>query len=229
MNTTLHFLHIGKCAGTAIKRVMNKVNQQKGYDLFIQHPHRVTLTDLPANAAYFFSIRNPITRFYSGFYSRKRKGQPRLYVEWREEEKLAFSRFAEANDLAENLFSGGELGLHAFAAMQSIRHVRQPQHSWFPDVEEMLYKRPPICILRQEHLAEDFMFFRQAADIAESIGLEADPVKSHKNDYSKTPPLSNKAIENLEKWYAVDMMFYQLATEWIKMNQRDLGPIKTIA
>lgn len=215
----VHFLHLGKNAGTAIKALIRKINQEAKTTLIAAHGHRVKLSDLPKDAAYFFSIRDPITRFYSGFYSKKRKGAPRLYVEWKPGEEKAFSRFSEANDLAENLFAEGEIGVHAFSAMQTIGHVRQPQHSWFADIETMLVEHPPICILRQEHLQNDVYWLGRALGITTDLTLETDTVKAHKNDYSATPKLSAKAIENLKLWYAADLQFYKLADAWARTKQ----------
>ena len=73
----VHFLHLGKNAGTTIKALVRKINQEAKTTLIAAHGHRITLSDLPKDAVYFFSIRDPIARFYSGFYSRKRKGAPR--------------------------------------------------------------------------------------------------------------------------------------------------------
>ncbi|MDP3584459.1 MAG: sulfotransferase family 2 domain-containing protein [Thiobacillus sp.] len=216
----VHFLHIGKCAGTTIRSLINSVNQNRSQMLIMAHGHRVVLSDIPPKARFFFSIRDPITRFYSGFYSRKRKGQPYLYVEWGEGERKAFARFPEANDLAESLFDNSPVGLQAFSAMQSIRHVKQPQYSWFPDLEEIFDSRPPICILRQENLEADVRYLGKVLDLPKDITLETDNVRAHKNDYSATPPLSSRAVENLKRWYAADINFYALATSWVERNQK---------
>ena len=222
---TVHFLHIGKCAGTTIRVLIDEINQKSGYPKMVAHPHRTTLADLWASSdcpSYFFSIRNPITRFYSGFYSRKRKGLPRIYVEWSDLERQAFEYFNDANDLAENLFKNSALGIEASSAMQSIRHVKDHQHSWFNDFEEIFHSRKPICILRQENLTEDVQYLFKKLNIVEKINLETDKVKAHKNDYSNKPPLSELAIENLKIWYAKDIIFYDLANNYIEINQQNL-------
>ena len=98
---TIAFLHIGKNAGTQITHV---TKQLKKYNIKIKkYHHKTKLADLSRNSQYFFSIRNPATRFLSGFYSRKRKGQPRLNIDWNIHEKIAFEQFEHANDIAENL------------------------------------------------------------------------------------------------------------------------------
>jgi hypothetical protein len=127
----LHFLHIGKCAGTQIKALAEKINANNPDVRIMAHPHRVTLANLPPDAEYFFSIRSPDTRFVSGFYSRKRKGRPRYHVEWSANEKQAFDSFEQANNLAEALFEDGDAGFCAFAAIKSIEHVAIDQSDYF--------------------------------------------------------------------------------------------------
>jgi hypothetical protein len=214
----IHFLHIGKCAGTVIKDFIDNFNTVNGFSI-VAHSHKITLRDIPENSAYFFSIRDPITRFYSGFYSRKRKGYPRYAGEWTVAEERAFSRFPEANDLAENLFSDSAIGLNAFFAMKTIGHVNRFQHQWFDDIEEVLLTRPPLCILRKEFLEKDFSFLNGVLKTNEDFKLDADPVNSHRNDYSKAPKLSQKSLENLKIWYASDIEFYKYMCAWVEKNQ----------
>jgi hypothetical protein len=68
----LVFLHVGKNAGTQILHLASQL-QNNGI-VINKMPHRGRLMDISGNDRYFFSIRDPISRFKSGFYSRKRKG-----------------------------------------------------------------------------------------------------------------------------------------------------------
>jgi hypothetical protein len=212
----VHFLHIGKCAGTTIKALIEQINVRAGAQLILAHPHTVRLADLPAGAPYFFSVRDPVSRFYSAFYSRKRRGQPRIYSEWTQGERKAFGRFAQATELAESLFTGSAVGRSAASAMATIGHVRQHQHSWFDNAERLFEDLPPLCILRQEHLAADVDGLITALGLEGEFDLETDPVKAHRNDYSQAAPLSDLAIANLKRWYAADIQFNALATAWIE-------------
>ena len=217
----IHFLHIGKNAGTQVKLISNQINALVGHQVIVKHPHDVFLKDLPLGDAYFFSIRNPVSRFRSGFYSRKRKGRPRFNSEWTPHEQLAFSEFEHANDLAENLFQPGEKGRQATAAMKSISHASQNQSDWFSGHGNFLRVRPPIWIIRQENFEADL---RKLISLAfpgfdESvIHISADDVSSHKNDYSNVPALSARAKENLTAWYAQDVEFFDMCSEWIELG-----------
>ncbi len=220
----IHFLHIGKCAGTQIKSVISQINSNHGSQLIFAHPHRITLGMLPQNAPFFFSIRNPTSRFLSGFYSRKRKGFPRYNIEWTKYEAYAFSVFEHANELAEALFSDGTLGQQAIAAMGSIGHVSQNQLNWFVRFGSFLTVRPPIWIIRQEHFGRDlnnFLIRAHLGDLAPKIIL--DPKNQHANDYEKVPKLSTKAQENLRQWYIQDVKFYELCETWLASQEAN-GP-----
>ena len=213
------FLHIGKNAGT---QIMHLAQQLRPHGVVVhQLPHSKKLFEGPPALNYFFSIRNPITRFKSGFYSRKRKGQPRIYVEWTPPEAMAFGRFAHANDLAEALFRRDDAGYDAVQAIQSIRHTAMQQVDWF---ERLAYLdlRPPVWIIRQENFAEDFETFLARMGLPlkyRDLKPAQDAASAHSNDYSQVPELSELAKENLKRWYARDFVFYELCERWMAKHR----------
>jgi hypothetical protein len=212
----LHFLHIGKCAGTQIKALASKINAMNSDTRIVSHRHNVTLAALPRDVEYFFSVRSPETRFMSGFYSRKRKGRPRFNFEWTSSEREAFLNFEHANDLAEALFSEGTQGWHAFAAMQSIHHLAINQCDYFKHCGAFLSNRPPLTIIRQEYFEHDIAILIRKLDLNAPPPLEADAVTSHRNDYSDAKPLSEKAKANLRMWYTQDFELYRQCNSWLE-------------
>jgi len=217
----IFFLHIGKNAGTQIRNLCEQV-QSNGEAEFVRVRHGDKFAALPKGARYFFSVRDPITRFKSGFYSRKRKGAPRLYNEWSSHEAEAFARFEHANDLAESLFDGNELGHLAWAAAQSISHTAMQQSDWFTQSGYALDQHPPLWIIRQEHFDDDFAIFLEKAGIASRLSdldIAFDSKRAHSTDYSEIPALSSKALTNLKRWYARDFAFYNLCEAWIAQNR----------
>lgn len=210
------FLHIGKNAGT---QIMHLAQQLKPHGVHVhQLPHSKKLYEVPPGMEYFFSIRDPITRFKSGFYSRKRKGQPRIYAEWSRSEAVAFSRFEHANELAEALFRGDAAGYLAAQAIQSIRHTAMQQIDWFERIG-FLDLRPPVWIIRQERFAEDFATFLNRLGVRAAYGdltPAQDATTAHSNDYSQVPPLSDLAKQNLRRWYSRDIVFYDLCVAWMR-------------
>jgi hypothetical protein len=204
-----HFLHIGKAAGSKIKGLVAQYPQK-----VIVHSHDVSLRDLPPDASYFFSIRDPVTRFYSGFYSRKRMGRPVHNIPWTPFEAVSFTEFEHANDLAETLFESSTAGANATQAMISIRHTGQNLVSWFFLQGNIFEIRPPIWIVRQEKFDEDFNQFLERANLEPCREMLKSRV--HANDYESTPPLSEKAIHNLRRWYAQDVAFYNVCEAWLE-------------
>lgn len=224
----IHFLHIGKNAGSYIHNVSRQINALSSDAVVVKHSHDALLKDLPEDDPYFFSIRNPVSRFKSGFYSRKRKGQPRVYSEWSAHDEIAFSEFEHANDLAESLFENGAIGRKAYAAMKSIRHLSQNQCDWFSCCGNFLRVRPPIWIIRQENFDADIRTWISKAfpDLDTSkINFDVDEISSHRNNYSNVPELSDRAKENLSRWYIQDLQFYDMCSEWLDTS--DLPQIAT--
>jgi len=215
---SIHFLHIGKNAGTEIVRYANKINDlQDKFEIF-KHKHDVRLVDLPKNEEYFFSIRNPISRFISGFNSRKRKGQPRLYVEWSNNEKIAFNTFENPNDLAESLYEDGELGYKALQAIKSIRHTSMNQIDWFNFYGYFFITRPPLAIIRQEYFEDDITKLMSILKIDPFV-IKGNIKDSHITEYSEMDKfLSEKAKNNLKNWYKNDFEFYKICSSWILDN-----------
>jgi hypothetical protein len=214
----IHFLHIGKNAGNQIKHLSGQLNSAQNEVKIVSYGHGRKLVDLPADAAYFFSIRNPAERFRSGFYSRKRKGRPRHNIDWSHGETIAFENFEHANDLAEALFRKDGLGEKAFWAMSDIGHVRDQQFNWFQKAGVFLHERPPIHIIRQESLESDFEFLLQL--IRSELTLNDLKISekreiAHHFDYSDSPKLSRLANSNLEMWYKRDFEFYEICVDWI--------------
>lgn len=212
------FMHIGKNAGT---QIMHLAQQIKGYGVHVHLlPHTRKLCEIPPELPYFFSIRNPVTRFKSGFYSRKRKGQPRIYSEWSKPEAIAFGEFEHANDLAEALFREDEKGLRAAQAITAIRHASMQQIDWFERIG-YLDVRPPVWIIRQENFAGDFEVFLKRLKLPlafSDLTPARDASSAHSNDYSQVPALSEIAKQNLVRWYARDVMFYEVCLDWMRRH-----------
>jgi hypothetical protein len=211
------FLHIGKNAGTQIVFLTSQIEARTGVSIR-KCGHKTKLLQIDPSVPYFFSVRNPISRFKSAFYSRKRKGQPRTYSEWTEAEAFAFADFEHANELAENLFSAGKNGAKALMAVQSISHTSMHQIDWFVRVGYFLQSRPPLWIIRQEKFNADMAEFLSRANLGMTLAdieVSNDPKTAHKNDYTATPELSERAIENLMLWYSRDFEFYKVCESWI--------------
>ena len=211
----IYFLHIGKAAGSQVAQAIEQINKREPGVFMQSLPHDVFLKDVPEESDYFFSIRDPISRFLSGFYSRKRMGRPKYDVPWTRTEERAFAEFEHANELAESLFGHGVAGMRAIAAIKAIRHTAQDQIDWFVLVGDIFSVRPPIWVLRQEQFDEDFAILVERAGLSFTPDLRRDSLGSHANDYSQVPRLSDEAKANLRRWYAQDFAFYDAVETWM--------------
>jgi hypothetical protein len=219
----VHFLHIGKNAGTQIGRVIAQVNAAQRDIQLVKHGHGTILAALPEDEPYFFSIRDPLGRFKSGFYSRKRMGRPRLNNPWSPHEARIFETFEHATDLAEALFDPGPLGRQAMAAMMTVGHMGAGQLDWFKKGGDIFALRPPVWIIRQDRLAEDLEHLLRRLGLSVPVTLSDDPAAAHSNDYTGIPPLSPKAEENLRRWHAPDFAFIDQCNLWLE-EQRSGQP-----
>lgn len=213
----INFLHIGKTGGSQIKQILN---QNKGGKFsFKTHNHRVKLRDIPINERYFFSIRDPISRFQSAFYYRKNKGLPGVFQDWLPHERIAFENFTDANNLAESLFRADKTGYLATQSMQSIAHVCSQQIDWFERCGSFNLN-PPISIIRQENLDADIEAFLKKIfdDEVYSCSISKNESTIRKNKYPEKSELTALATKNLKKWFCRDLAFYENCLDWIYQN-----------
>lgn len=121
-------LHNRKTGGTALRDVI-KQHVRIHPDASLQSfGHSMTFPRFNKKypqAKVIFFIREPLSRFVSGFYSRLRQGQPRYNTPWTKQEAKAFSYFKTPNALAEALSSEQfAIRRRAMHAMRAIGHVR---------------------------------------------------------------------------------------------------------
>jgi hypothetical protein len=216
----LHFLHIGKTGGTAIKEALTP-HAESGDWLIKLHRHAVTLENIAAGEGVIFFLRDPLTRFVSGFYSRQRQGQPRYFYRWSPDEKSAFERFATPNKLALALSDeNAETRAAAEKAMRTIQHVRDFYARWFGSEDYFRSRLPDIFFIGfQETLGKDFETLKSLLRLPKNISLPGDEVASHKSPAHLDKRLDPKAVENLTKWYGDDSRFYNLCKVLVAENK----------
>lgn len=210
----MHYLHIGKTGGSAVKYALSGHTATPRHAIYL-HSHGVTLSDVPVGDGVFFFLRDPASRFVSGFYSRQRQGQPRIFSPWDAAEKVAFEHFDSPNALALAL-SSDEVAQRDAAeqAMRSIRHVRSFYVDWLGDEAYLRARAADILLVgRQERLAEDFARLRDLLHLGDEVQLPADDVNSHRNPESVDRKLDTSAQENLRHWYRRDYRLIELCAE----------------
>ncbi|MEM7453548.1 MAG: sulfotransferase family 2 domain-containing protein [Planctomycetota bacterium] len=201
----LHFLHIGKTGGTAIRHAL-KDDEATGQFQLVMHSHPTTLSDIPRGEGVVFFLRDPVSRFVSGFWSRFRKGRPRYHVPWNKMEEQAFSRFQTPLELAEALGSeASDERTAAEAAMNGINHVRFRYSAWLGSVEQLEMRLEDVFFVGfQESLATDFRLLIPRLGVSDSLTLPGDGNAAHKTPAHLKQALSETAAANLRRWYSDD-------------------------
>ena len=201
----LHFLHIGKTGGTAIRHALQEHHSSGNYQL-VMHSHPTTLRDVPAGEGVVFFLRDPVSRFVSGFWSRFRKGRPRYDVQWTENEERAFTQFETPLQLATALGSESDRQRHdAETAMSGINHVRFRYADWLVSIAELEKRKSDIFFIGfQESLVADFKKLVPRLGIDLSLELPGDKDAAHRTPSHLKQELSEEARENLMRWYAED-------------------------
>ncbi len=209
-----HLLHIGKTGGTATKRALKGYERAGDYELVL-HEHDFKLSDVPFGEKVIVFMRDPISRFISGFYGRLREDRPRHDAPWTPDEEIAFSRFKTPNELALALSSDDPTRRDAAVhAIRSIDHLKAPHWLWFTNERYFLSRRSDILLIGfQETLAEDFALLKRILNLPEDVDLPEDDVAAHKNPIDVDKSIDEQAMRNLEIWYARDYRFLELCRD----------------
>ena len=208
----LHFLHVGKTGGTALKRALRAGGvRHTPYGRLVLHRHRFTLRDVPEDDFMIFCVRDPIARFASGFYSRREKGQPRYFYEWSPAEETVFTAFATPEQLAAALAGGDEEErLLAEFALRNVRHLTMQRRIVGPRPELRRRLDHVVFIGRQETLDADWAGLKDLLELDPGLELPTDPVLAHRRTIPERPDFDEAQLAALRAWYAPDYRVLRL-------------------
>lgn len=217
----VHYLHIGKTAGSALRLSIGKKRISKKF-IYIFHGHDFTLKNVPENDLFVFFLRDPISRYVSGFYSRKRKGRPLYNNPWHPEEEIAFNYFSNPNSLAEALSSSDiEIADRAMDAMLSIHHVKTTFKDWLISDKYFNSRMDSLFYLGfVESFDSDFNTFCNKLELR-NFHLNTSSKSAHKSPKDEDRHLSELAISNLTNWYKWDIDFYTKMKKTTSQKQLD--------
>lgn len=220
----IHLLHIGKTGGNAIRNGLG-LNKQHIMSfpggLVIQHPHETTLPMCPAGECVTFVVRDPMSRFVSGFWSRFRKGRDGRNA-WSAEEAEAFARFQTPDALGRALSdSDPEIRATAERAMTEIEHVRDKLVHYLISPDYVYSRHADILDIGFiGNLSQYFDNLTLCLNTNNVPGLPTDTYFAHRTPESFPKELSWEAAENLRSWYAEDIEIYDACCE---LSGRDSG------
>jgi len=220
----INLLHVGKTGGTAVKAALEKAVPANDALLRL-HKHRVRLSDIPQGENVVFFLREPISRYVSGFNSRQREGRPRYYSPWSPAERIAFSRFRSADELAVSLSSWDpHVRSAAEDAMRSIQHVGASFYYWFVSDDFFRSRSDDVIFIGfQETLNLDFDRLKHLVGLQSELTLPNDEVVAHRSPSEQDTKLSAQARTNLSRWYARDECFYRLCKEMAATKSSAIG------
>lgn len=218
--TVVHLLHIGKTGGTAIADALAGHSRTSRYLIFKQG-HRFTLDHASPGEKVIFFLRDPIDRFISAFYSRKRMGQPRFSGPWTPAEAEAFTRFETPDALGRALASSRNDEREAAGrGMRGIYHLKSSFWEWFGDEAAFRRRLDDVLLVgRQERLADDFERMKRVLDLPGDLGLPTDDVRAHRTPAGLDKRLSEEAVAALLDWYRDDYRFIRLCEELAGLPQ----------
>lgn len=211
----VHFIHISKTAGTAVRHALNEAGRpMTRYGQVQLHRHAFKLPRVPEGDYAFFTVRDPVDRFVSSFYSRLRQGAPRYDAPWTRSEKLAFKWFQSPQALGDALAGSGRDRDRAEQAMNGIRHINRPHSHWLRGPKYLRkHAHQIVFIARQEQLAADWEQLKVAFELPPDLALPTDPVRAHRSDPTQDKTLSPAAQEALREWYGRDYRLLAVCDE----------------
>ena len=217
----VHFLHVSKAGGSALRHAIRASRVQAGARLASPwgrirgHDHRFRFADVGSDEMAVITLRDPATRFVSGFLSRLRKGAPRYYNEWTPHESQSFEWFSSPGALADALAEpSGELRERAEFALRSIGHVKDPMIHWTGDAGYVRERAENVLyVARQETLDAHWELLKELLDLPRDQMLPRDPVVAHRSADVVDREISSKGVRALREWYAADYELLELAEE----------------
>jgi hypothetical protein len=210
----LHFIHIRKTGGTAIKRALADGGlgawNESGlpaapatpYGPILLHRHDFRLSDVPDGDLAFFCVRDPVTRFVSRFHSRLNQGLPGHFYPWNEAEERIFATYPTPQSLAAGLADpSAEERARATWAMINMRHQTHMRR-WLGPPGHMRVRLDKIAyVARQETLADDFERLKELLELPADLQLPSGD-RAHRTD--PAVDLDEAALRGLRAWYDVD-------------------------
>jgi hypothetical protein len=206
----VHFLHVSKTGGTAIRAAIGPHLTTESSAIFL-HDHSFRLQDAAPGEKIILFFRDPIDRFTSAFYSRRRCGRPRYDVPWTRGERSAFEHFETANQLGRALSADDPCERErGTMAMREIGLLRMSYYDWIGSDELLSQRKSDILFIGfQEELKAGFNRLQHLLLLPDHLQLPTDEILAHRNPLDIEKQIDDIARANLTAWYSRDTALYQ--------------------
>ena len=208
MKRRLQFVHIGKCGGSTVEKLLplSPVVSEKYSSFFESHINGVVID---SSCDYLFCLRNPIDRAFSAFEWRKK-----LVVEDSLSDQLyrfpgerkVLRKYKSLGTMARSLYqTDGRLYQAVARDFHAVHHLRE---------SISFYCRPLLAVVSPTNILGVVCQETLAADCTRILGVDAAEVRERSNQSKRRidQDLDDVAVNNLKRFLVED---YQcLAALW---------------
>ena len=200
MKRKLQFVHIGKCGGSSVNKLLSTspVVNNKYFSFFESHINGVVID---SNCDYLFCIRNPIGRAFSAFEWRKKlvlgdalPDQVRRFPG----ERKVLRKYSSLGTMARSLYrSDGRLDQAVARDFRSVHHLRESISFYCNPLLGVLTPKNILGVVCQESLA---------SDCTRLLGVDVSGVRERSNASRRRidEDLDAEAVSNLKRFLIDD-------------------------
>ena len=200
MKRQLQFVHIGKCGGSTVEKLLSAspVVSDKYSSFFESHINGVVV-DL--NCDYLFCLRNPIDRAFSAFEWRKKLVIEEAFPEQVRRfpgERRVLRQYQSLGAMARALYgSDGRLNQAVARDFHCVHHLRESISFYCRPLLGVLTPRNIFGVVCQEELA---------ADCSKLLGVDALCLRERSNESKRRidQDLDAEAVNNLKRFLVED-------------------------
>ena len=196
----LQFVHIGKCGGSTIDKLLSlsPVVKEKYSSFFETHINGVVVDQ---NCDYLFCLRNPISRAFSAFeWRRKLILEDELPDQVRRfpGERKVLRKYRSLGSLARSLYrSDGRLDQAVARDFRAVHHLRE---------SISFYCQPLLSVLTPDNIMGVVCQETLASDCNRLLGVDVSEVRERSNPSKRQieQDLDASAINNLRRFLVED-------------------------
>ena len=203
----VHVLNMGR---TLVPSIQKAIVQDHASPVTLRfHPMGKRLADIPVGERICLFYRSPISRFVSGFYSRKLQGAPYYKIPWNDLESRIFERFSTPSQLIDAIDGGNTSDrVLAISAILETEHLNRTM-SWFlGGIEEVLQRLGDLVIVLNSDDTESLV-----SSVSATLGLRLDSetlVEEEKFVLDGHEPMTASATAIFQKMYSQDYEVFGL-------------------